>query len=75
MPSDVLMRITGVSPSWYVCEIRGAVFLSWVAERDRSHALRFPADTAWAWRETLEKMCGFNLTIESADLEPTTTKG
>lgn len=40
---------------WYVCEIRGSVFVTWVAEIDKAHALVFPVAEIDLWKDCMEK--------------------
>lgn len=46
---------------WYVHELRGVVYVSWVAERDRQHALRFPAQRAHWWVEFFRAATGLEV--------------
>jgi len=41
---------------WYVHEIRGVCFLSFVAAKDRSQAARFPAEKSDDWQRLLSNM-------------------
>lgn len=46
---------------WYICELRGVVFVSWVNERDRGHAAIFPEKDIDEWVKILGRMTGEDL--------------
>lgn len=46
---------------WYVCEIRGVVFVTWVSEKDKAHAAQFPEDKITEWVDLLESSTGKKL--------------
>lgn len=48
---------------FYIHEIRGACFITWVNEIDRAHAFIFPVDKIDEWLETMQQMSGENLLI------------
>lgn len=39
---------------WYVHELRGVVYVSFVAEKDRRHAMKFEDRTALEWASFLD---------------------
>lgn len=51
--------ITNADGSMFVHELRGVVFVTWVAKRDKGKALQFPADKAADWVKLISSMCGF----------------
>ena len=55
------MWIRTIEGGWYVHEVRGAVYLSWVSEKDREKAAQFPAKDIGNWIVILESMSGMRL--------------
>ena len=54
---------TKTNPSWYIHEIRGACYVSWVSVKDKAEAQTFSADSVKDWAKVLSKMTGFDLEI------------
>lgn len=54
---------TKTVPAWYVHEIRGVCYVSWVSSIDKGQAAVFPEDSAKGWANILSKMSGFDLEI------------
>jgi hypothetical protein len=54
---------TNTVPKWYVHEIRGACYISWVSSADKANALVFSENSVKKWAETLSEMTGFDLEI------------
>jgi len=52
------MKIRTKDGNWYVCELRGVVFISWVSRSDRDHAAKFPKDGIDKWVDLLSDMAG-----------------
>lgn len=52
---------------WFVCELRGVCFVTWVHISDKDRALGFPAEKAEQWRQILESWTGLNLIVESGE--------
>ena len=48
--------ITSADGSMYVHELRGAVFVTWVAKQHKEKALPFPADKAADWVKLISEM-------------------
>ena len=46
---------------WYISELRGAVFVTWVNSRDKANAFNFPADKIDEWLKLMEDMTGEEL--------------
>lgn len=49
---------------WYVHEIRGACYVSWVSEKDKDEALKFPLEGSGLWMELLSTWTGKSLLYE-----------
>ena len=49
---------------WYIFQLHGAVFVSWVSAQDKDNACRFSADKVDGWEPILEEMGGVELVIE-----------
>jgi hypothetical protein len=50
--------ITSADGSMYVYELRGVVFVTWVAKQHKEKALQFPADKAADWVKLISGMTG-----------------
>ena len=48
---------------FYVCEIRGAVFITWVSEAEKDHAAELPLSTAVAMKEYVSATTGVDVEI------------
>lgn len=48
---------TKLKPYWYVSELRGVVYINWVCEKDKEHALDFGAakDKIDGWIKYVEQ--------------------
>ena len=46
---------------WYVHELRGVCYVSWVQEKDREKAAAFPAERIEGWLEVLRDSTGLDL--------------
>jgi len=46
---------------WYVHELRGACFVTWVTAADKANAAYFPEKDIDGWIELLSKMVGIPL--------------
>ncbi len=57
------MKLLKTNSGFYVCEIRGAVFVTWVSETDKSHAQPFENDDAKKWQEFTYKTTGVDTKI------------
>ncbi len=71
----LLIRTVGISsnPRWYVAELRGVVYITWVSGKDKRHALQFPEQKIKKWIELIEGMTGFvleSISYSSAMIEP-----
>jgi len=53
---------------FYVHELRGVVYVSWVFEKDREHAAIFPTKDIEKWRDTIADMTGFELDIVQSNV-------
>lgn len=51
---------------WYIHEIRGAVFVTWISKQDKSHALIFPFKDIRNWKCLMEDSTGKKLEIVSS---------
>jgi hypothetical protein len=51
----------------YVHEIRGVVYVSWVAEKDRPHACMFPNNKRAEWIKVMESTTGCKLIPTNSD--------
>ena len=60
------MKLLRTNNGFYVCEIRGAVFITWVAEKDKSHAQPFNDDDVSKWQEFTYKNTGVDTEIVDA---------
>ena len=49
------MWIATSDHQWFIHEIRGAVFVSWVQASDKAHACVFPEGRAHQWLETMKQ--------------------
>lgn len=54
---------TKTKPAFYVHEIRGVVFISWVLEKDRVEAMVFPSTNVDRWRDILSEMAEVDLEV------------
>ena len=54
---------TKSEPKFYVCEMRGVCFLTFVPEQDKAQSANFPTrkNTVEEWKKLMESMCGFEL--------------
>lgn len=53
---------TKSAPHWYVHQLRGVVFLTWVSEQDRTRAIDFSHyGTKEQWVPVLSDIAGFEL--------------
>ena len=52
---------TKTKPTWYIHELRGVCYVSWVSLMDKGHASYFPKDDIEKWIEVLSKMTGLDL--------------
>ena len=52
---------TKAEPHWYIHEIRGACYVSWVSQKDRDQALTFPQVSVETWVRVLSEMSHFEL--------------
>jgi hypothetical protein len=43
---------------YFVAEIHGAVYVTWVTEKDKAHAAEFPIHTLTWWIEMIAKVTG-----------------
>ena len=50
--------LTSADGSMYVHELRGVVFITWVAKQHKEKALQFPADKAADWVKLISEMTG-----------------
>ena len=57
---------TKTNPAFYIHEIRGVIYISWVSEKDKTRALPFPLTDADRWRDILSEMTELNLEIVKA---------
>ena len=55
------MWIRTLDRKWYICEIRGAVFVTWVSDADKAHAAVFPENAALEFIAAFENMSGMRL--------------
>lgn len=46
---------------WFVCELRGVCFLTWVKEKDNANAAVFPKAEIHRWVSILSEMAGEEL--------------
>lgn len=46
---------------WYIHEVRGVCFFTWVSEAEREHAARFPLAAIDAWVDLMSKATGMQL--------------
>ena len=46
---------------WYICELRGVVFVTWVSVADKAHAAVLPKDKIDDWIRVMSAMTGKNL--------------
>ncbi|GAG90803.1 unnamed protein product [marine sediment metagenome] len=54
---------TKTVPAWYIHEIRGVCYVSWVSSIDKGQAAVFPEEYAIKWAEILSETTGFDLEI------------
>jgi len=58
---------TKTHPRWYIHELKGACYVSWVSEADKAQALSFSNDSVEKWAKTLSEalsdITGFELEI------------
>jgi len=54
---------TKTTPTWYIHELRGVCYVSWVSQQDKSQALIFSEDGIEKWADILSEMTGFKLEI------------
>jgi hypothetical protein len=50
--------ISNADGTMYVHEVRGVCFISWVLEKDKEHAAKFPADRAVEWSRLIADISG-----------------
>ena len=43
---------------FYVCELRGVCFITWVKAQDKAHSAVFPKDNIDEWVRVVSKMAG-----------------
>ncbi len=43
---------------YYISEIRGVVYVTWVSEQDKAHAAVFPNELISEWRFIMERTTG-----------------
>jgi hypothetical protein len=43
---------------WFICELRGVCFLTYVCEKDKANSEVFPPDQIGKWIELMDKMSG-----------------
>lgn len=55
------MWIQTLDGKWYLCEVRGVVFLTWVNEADKAQAAVFPEHAVQEWLAIAQKMSGLQL--------------
>jgi len=46
---------------WYICELRGVCFVTWVSDKDKGNAASFPEYDVQKWISILSEMTGFAL--------------
>ena len=46
---------------WYVHELRGVMYISWVSQKDKAHALIFPKNKILEWQKFVEGISGLEL--------------
>jgi uncharacterized membrane protein len=56
---DINMHIRTKNKEWYVAEIHGPNFISWVQKRDKQFALFFPQNKVEQWLQIIYEMSGF----------------
>lgn len=57
--------ITSADGAMYVHELRGVVFVTWVAKQHKDKALQFPADKAADWVKLISDMTGVDCVATS----------
>ena len=67
MSESMWLIRTETEPVFYIHEIRGAVYVSWVSAKNKNEALLFPSITISSWRDVLSEMTGFDLNIVRSD--------
>jgi len=57
------MFIMTEDKNWYVCELRGVSFITWVHWKDKEYALNFGGskEAVQKWTVALEKVTGLDL--------------
>lgn len=63
-PGAERVRVCTLDRCWYVHEVRGANYLSWVTAADRPYAAAFPAESVDKWVPLLEETAGIELVYE-----------
>lgn len=62
------MWLRTIDGKWYVHELRGVVYVSWISYRNRSHALTFPEDKILEWQKIVEDISGMGLNYVMAGI-------
>lgn len=52
------MWISTADGQWFIHEIRGACYVSWVQRSDKANAVTFPENRAAQWLETMKQAAG-----------------
>lgn len=55
------MWIRTVDTNWYIFEVRGVCFVSWVSSKDKANAAVFPKNNISRWVSVLEEISGHAL--------------
>ena len=50
---------------WYVKDINGVCYVTWVSTKDKAHAAIFPIERANEWARLLENFTDMELEVES----------
>ena len=61
------MKIKTADGQWYICEIRGACFITWVSKKDKERAAVFPANKVADWIRLLSDWTGLSLDADVID--------
>ena len=51
---------TKTIPAWYIAELRGVCYITWVSEKDKAHATIFPVEKIGEWIDVVDDLTGFN---------------
>jgi hypothetical protein len=55
------MWLRTIDAKWYIHELRGACYVSWVSAKDKANSAIFPKGEISKWKELLSEMTGLDI--------------